>query len=118
MPDVDGGDGEPWYSVRCILAFGSESGGEGRIYEERVTLWRALSFEDAVRLAEEEARLYVEGLDGEYVGLTQAFHLACSGSVGDGDEVFSLLRDSDLAPDEYIARFFDTGQERQGSLGK
>jgi hypothetical protein len=29
-------------------------------------------------------------------------------------EVFSLMRDSDLATDAYLDRFFDTGDERQG----
>jgi hypothetical protein len=33
-----------------------------------------------------------------------------------GAEVFSLMRDSELAPDDYIDRFFDTGQERQASV--
>jgi hypothetical protein len=28
--------------------------------------------------------------------------------------VFALVRDSSLDTDEYLDRFFDTGQERQG----
>jgi len=46
--------------------------------------------------------------------LTQSFHL-CVGArpLEDGDEVFSLIRESELAPDDYISRFFDTGKERQ-----
>jgi hypothetical protein len=30
--------------------------------------------------------------------------------------VFSLMRESDLAADDYIARYFDTGSERQGTV--
>jgi len=33
-----------------------------------------------------------------------------------GSEVFSLLRNSDLQPDEYLNAFFDTGSERQGHI--
>jgi len=37
--------------------------------------------------------------------------------LGDGDEVFSLIRASELSPDEYITRFFDTGCENQETAG-
>ena len=30
-----------------------------------------------------------------------------------GEEVFSLLRQSDLDPDDYLDQFFDTGDEHQ-----
>ena len=30
--------------------------------------------------------------------------------------MFSLLRTSDLPPDDYLDRFFDTGDERQDAL--
>jgi hypothetical protein len=33
---------------------------------------------------------------------------------GSGVEVFSLIRDSDLPPKEYLDQFFDTGTEHQG----
>jgi hypothetical protein len=35
------------------------------------------------------------------------------GEPVDGAEVFSLMRDSQLAPAEYLDAFFDTGSERQ-----
>ena len=35
--------------------------------------------------------------------------------VTSGAEVFSLARDSELASDEYLDSFFDTGTERQSS---
>lgn len=34
--------------------------------------------------------------------------------IPQGTEVFSLLRDSDLEPSEYLDTFFDTGCEHQG----
>ena len=33
-------------------------------------------------------------------------------------EVFSLMRDSNLEPDAYVDRFFNTGRERQGDYGQ
>lgn len=102
---------EPWYSVRCLFAFKAE---HGTRYEERVTLWRASSFEGAIGRAEQEAGEYAEELGGHHIGLAQSFHLAVEDrSLENGDEVFSLIRESELAPDDYISRFFHTGTERQ-----
>ena len=108
--------GEPLFAVRCLFRFNpaGDAGGRWR-YEERVTLWRARSFEEAIERAEADAQEYAALLDATYAGLAQAFHLSVEGDVvGDGDEVFSLMRDSDLEQDEYIERFFETGTERQG----
>jgi len=57
--------------------------------------------------AEQEAREYAEELGASYVGLAQSFHL-CVGArpLEDGDEVFSLIRESELAPNDYTSRFF------------
>lgn len=55
---------------------------------------------------------YADILGHEYVGLAQAFLLSEDPAV-DGAEVFSLIRDSNLDPDAYLDRFFDTGQEHQ-----
>jgi hypothetical protein len=106
---------EPWYAVRCVISFDDNSTGEGPplIYEERITLWRAQGFDEAIERAEAEAREYAEVLDASYTGLAQAFHLAVEGAVGDGDEIFSLMRRNELAPRDYLNRFFSTGQEHQ-----
>ena len=39
-------------------------------------------------------------------------------TIGHGAELFSLLRESDLEPKEYLDAFFDTGDERQGEIGE
>jgi hypothetical protein len=44
------------------------------------------------------------------------FHLTVGDTLSDGAEVFSLMRASDLEPEAYIDRFFDTGLERQDHL--
>lgn len=105
---------EPWYAVRCVFAF---AGDDGPLYEERVTIWRSSTFDDAIASAEAEASEYASTLEAEYVGLAQAFHLAVEDRpLASGDEVFSLMRRSDLPPFDYLSRFFSDGSERQRPL--
>jgi hypothetical protein len=92
------------FGVRHVIA---HSGG----YEERVTLWEAASEDQAIALAEAEAADYATKVDGRSLGLFQSYRLA--DPAGQGREVFSLIRSSDLAPDEYFDAFFDTGDDRQ-----
>lgn len=100
-----------WYSVRCVFAVGSPPSTADETYEERVTLWRARSAEEALARAEAEARQYGAGLGCTYLGLAQSYRLA--DDLGDGSEVFSLMRTSALAPDDYLDTFFDAGSEHQ-----
>lgn len=100
-----------WYAVRCVFQDGPDVPIR---YEERITLWRATSFAEAIALAKDEAADYVEGMGWTYCGLAQAYHL--SDEPGHGAEVYSLMRDSDLAPEAYLSAFFDTGRERQGTV--
>ncbi|TDD43233.1 hypothetical protein E1286_29425 [Nonomuraea terrae] len=97
-----------WYAVRCVFRWREPYDS----YEERITVWRATSLEEAVELAEQEAAEYCEAGPYEYLNLAQAYHLADE-AIQTGAEVFSLLRDSDLAPRDYLDAFFDTGAERQ-----
>jgi hypothetical protein len=99
-----------WYGIRCIFKHRDRPQ-----YEERITVWRATSFEAAIGRAKAEAVEYQAICECEYVRLAQAFHLATD-LIADGSEVFSLIRTSDLAPDEYINRFFDTGSELQRDI--
>lgn len=97
-----------WYSVRCIFHWTLAD-----TYEERITIWQADSLDHAIEKAESEARQYVASGEGfKYLGLAQAFELE-EGGLSDGKEVFSLLRDSNLPPAEYLETFFTSGAERQ-----
>ncbi len=105
---------EPWYAVRCVFAVKAE---RRTRYEERVTLWRVSSLEGAIKRAEQEAGEYAGDIGAEYLGLAQSFHLAVENRpLESGDEVFSLIRESELPPDDYISRFLDTGTEFQGHM--
>jgi RHS repeat-associated protein len=101
-----------WHAVRCILTAERTDALPGELrmrYEERVTLWRAESFDAAIELAEAEADEYCADAGGERLGLSRAFMLF--EPPGHGAEVFSLMRDSDLPTCVYLDRFFDTGTE-------
>ena len=98
---------QSWFGVRCVLR------GPNGLYEERVTLWEAAGFAQAIELAEQEVAVYAAAIGSTYLELAQAFEMF--DPPGNGTEVFSLLRESDLEPKQYLNRFFDTGGERQQS---
>lgn len=104
--------GTGWYGVRCIFEFLKNE------YEERVTVWQAVSFEDAIAKAEAEAHEYVEdtGVLG-YVGLAQAYFIG-NDALAEGSEVYSLIRKSPLDPQDYVTAMFDTGHERESTLSE
>jgi hypothetical protein len=87
------------------------------LYEERITAWNAASLDEAIDLAGQEADEYA-GENIEPIGQLQGHWLLDDWVLPmQGAEVFSLLRESDLEPEEYVRTFFDTGHERQGQYG-
>ena len=112
---ADGGE-KAWFAVRCVFRMGWPPDLEVPHYEERITLWHSSSADEAIARAEAEALEYVDVFEESadtYLGLAQSFHL--DDSPGDGAEIFSLIRASELGPDDYQDAFFDTGTERQRS---
>ena len=108
---------EPWYGVRAVFEHPDEEVGSGKHwYEERVTLWRATSLDEAIELAEAEADQYAAENECESTGLFQAFHIFTS-EIGVGTEIFSLIRGSGLEVDGYLEAFFATGSELQQRWG-
>jgi hypothetical protein len=100
------------FSVRCLFHWNSKPSPGVFLYEERITLWRAATIDEALLLAESEASQYAAENAVEFLDLLQAYALTDpldASSV----EVFSLLRESELPPKQYIDRHFDTGRERQ-----
>ena len=102
-----------WYSVRCVFRWESD---EEPLYEERMTLWRADDLDEAIALAESESATYAEANNVEYLGLAQGYWLVDPPSQG--AEIYSMLRASELDPDDYLDRFFDTGHEREQPDGR
>lgn len=101
-----------WYAVRSILRTDDPDVVGRSLFEERITLWRADSFESAIELAKREAAVQAEAVDSQCLDFAQAFQLFDE-EIASGTEVFSLIRISSLAPDSYLDRFFDTGAEVQ-----
>ena len=117
---MDAEEQTSWYAVRSVFRaqttaeFAPADLADGEsAYEERITLWQATSFEEAIARAEEEATEYAEFLNVEHVSeFAQAYHVA-DVPPRDGSEIFSLIRYSPLGPEPYVDQFFDTGAERQ-----
>lgn len=104
---------EPWYAVRCVFRWKSPKAERPGclVYEERIVLVRADSFEEAHQRGEAEAREYAADGDMELLDHSEVFHLF-DRKITDRTEVFSNLRESPLPPEEYVQRYFSTGDER------
>lgn len=102
---------EPWYAARCVFRHYKVTPIHDckYVYEERIILVRAEDMEQAIRIAEKEAREYA-AKDSEYLGYVNIFHLFES-IVDHKMEVYSLMRSSDLEADDYLDHFFDSGNE-------
>ena len=103
-----GEDGKLWFSARTV--YEHDKPGDG-LFEERIVVLRAGGFDEALERAEVEAVAYGEAVGCVYTGYVSVFELV-EETLGDGSEVFSLMRDSDLNAEEYIDRFYTTGDER------
>lgn len=106
---------EPWYGVRLVYRHTLVA---GQTYEERILVVRAKSAEDAIEMAEEISVREYEDESTERLEYAMTFNIFdCDGPyLPPGTEVFSLMRVSDLAPDEYLDRFHSTGSERSQDI--
>jgi hypothetical protein len=99
-----------WYAVRCLFRWNRPES-----YEERITLWQAENFDEAIAKAEVEGDRYAASASERSIkrlDLVQAYRVY--DDLQEGAELFSLLRDSSLPPEEYAKTFFATGSEHQG----
>jgi len=99
-----------WFGVRTLYKWESLAGLEGRTYEERITLWQSRDHDSAIDAAEVEAHSYEE-FGPEYLDFAQSFEIKFDENrplrLTEGVEVFSLLRRSNLEPDDFIQEFFN-----------
>ena len=102
----------PSFTVRCLFRWPSRSDSNEVSYEERITLWSARSADDAIAMAEAEAKAYAAANDVEFLNLCQSYAMP-EEVAASGVEVFSLLRNSTLNPDDYLRNYFITGDERE-----
>lgn len=103
-----------WYAVRSFYRFDPRDDEGDGIFEERVVIFQAEDIDAVMAMAEQEADEYADTVGAESLDRFQSFVLA--DEPGQGAEVFSLMRDSDLDPSAYLDRFFDTGDERHDGI--
>lgn len=102
-----------WYSAKTIYRHRLVQDGVTKtVFEERVVLFHAANFDEAIAKAEAEANDYCSAVEiAVYLGFVSVYYLP-EEAVGDGTEIYSSMRDSDLSDKEYLARFHDDGHER------
>ena len=101
------------YAVRCVIEIPKQEFNTlAFLYEERITVWQAADIDEAIDKAIGEVEAYSTKHNFSYTGLSQGYQMLSQIDL-DGVEVFSLLRESDLSPEEYLDTFFSTGSERQ-----
>ncbi len=103
---------EEWYGAKAIFLLEKDNAdNETHLYEERVIVLKASSFEQAISGAEKEALEYADADSGiKYIGYVNVFKLF-EDTIAEGTEVFSLIRKSNLNEKDYLNTFFDTGLE-------
>jgi len=102
-----------WYAVRCLFSHADRaSEGDAHLYEERTTLWRAHSFDEAFGLAEDEAASYAAHEKCVFIQATDAFHLFQKDSIGHGSEIWSQVCESGMPAEAYIETFCATPRDR------
>jgi hypothetical protein len=98
-----------WFGVRCWFLFeaGALDTERGQLYEERVTIWPAVSASEARERAVAEAESYAVEVGATRIDYVETYRM--SDQPRAGGEVWSAMRDSWLAPDEYLTRFVTEG---------
>ena len=99
---------QSWYSVRSIFRSDrTEDGKPCRTFEERVVLFRAASFEEALAKGEVEAKRYAaDWPHPKVLDHIVALHIHDE-ELREGDEVWSCIRGLDIGDDEFIRRFYE-----------
>src|SRR5262245_39167084 len=103
-----------WYGARTVYKHIKDmsSSSSFHLYEERVIVIQALSFDDAIIEAEKEAREYAgENSEIKYLEFVNVFKLFAD-KIENRTEVYSLMRENNLDENGYLDRFFDTGFEK------
>ena len=97
--------------IRCTSVAASWPGDQ-----VRALFWSA---DAAIERAEQEALEYAAAIDDapdEYLEIAQTYQLF--DVPEDGAEMFSLIRDSPLSPEDYLGTYCDTGAGHQRSTAE
>lgn len=99
---------QAWYSVRSVFRSDTtEAGKPRRAFEERVVLFRATSFEEALAKGEAEAKGYAaDALHGVMLDHVVAYHIH-DDDLREGDEVWSCVRSVDTSDEQFLRQVYD-----------
>ena len=99
---------QSWYGVRSIFRSDRTEGDRPcRTFEERVVLFRASSFEEALAKGETEAQRYAaDWPHPKVLDHVVAFHIHDE-ELREGDEVWSCIRALDASDKEFIRKFYE-----------
>jgi len=105
-----------WFAVKGLFRwYFRETGDTGRV-EERVVLFRAENFDQAIEFAEREAESYCAddpkaNFQIETLGWWNAYQIG-EEQIGHGTEVYSRLADTSLSGESFIRRYYPKSQDR------
>jgi len=100
-----------WYAIKCIFEVPAREELGKHLYEERVLLWKAESFEEAFEFAKKEAKEYEKEAEGiSFIGRSDAYEIDHD-IIGHGSELWSHQRGSNFEPHNYVRTFIDTEKE-------
>lgn len=107
-------ENKEWYGAKMIFKhIGVSNCVKKNLYEERIILVQAVSFNDAIKEAELEATEYISYDDStKYLEFVNVFKLDEEDKIGNRTEVYSIMRESDLESNDYLDKFYDTGFEK------
>lgn len=99
---------QSWYGVRSIFRSDrAEDGKPCRTFEERVVLFQAASFEDALAKGEADSEHYAaDWPHPKVLDHVVAFHIHDE-ELREGDEVWSCIRGLVITDEEFIRRFYE-----------
>ncbi len=99
---------QSWYSVRSAFRVDLTHNGKARrAFEERVVLFRAASFDEALAKGEAETKRYAAFLQtGTLLDHIVAYHIHDDELV-EGDEVWSCMRGLETTDEEFMRRIYE-----------
>ena len=101
------------YSAKCIFKFDRIKNEVGEsAFEERIVLLHASSFDEAIYIAEEDAKKYAAEENGEYLNFVAAYQVVYGDVVFGGvQEIYSIMRYDDLSDEDFVTLYYDNGGE-------
>lgn len=103
---------QQWYGIKCLIEHDGLSEEPGsHVYEERVVIFCAPDFDQAIARAEREVADYAQANGARYIGYCNAYKIDAL-AIEDGTEVYSVMREVPLPCADFITRYYDDGTDK------